>query len=46
MFKLYVMTIQPNANGMNDSSTYLPDSLNIWHVRLGHDNFDTLRLLL
>ena len=46
MFKMNVMAIKPNANEINNSSTYLLESSNIWHATLGHVNFDTLRCLI
>ena len=46
MFKMNVMAIKPNDNEINTSSTYLLESSNIWHARLGHVNFNTLRRLI
>ena len=48
MFKLCVMALNPNDNDneMNNSSTYMLESSSIWHARLGHVNFDTLRCLI
>ena len=48
MFKLCVMALKPSDsdNEMNNFSTYLLESSNIWHARLGHVNFDTLRRLI
>ena len=43
LFKLNVMTI---INKNNQSSVYLLESFNLWHGRLGHVNYDTLRRLL
>ena len=46
MWKLNVMTvIKPNINKVN-TSTYMLESSNLWHGRLGHDNYDTLRRLI
>ena len=47
LFKANVTTVVPN-NDMNksESSAYIVDSSNIWHSRLGHVNFDTLRKLI
>lgn len=48
ILKLCVMDIKPNEsyNEMNNSSTYLIESSNIWHARLGHVNFDALHCLI
>ena len=43
LFKLNVMTI---VNNKNKSSAYLLESSNLWHGRLGHVNYDTLRRLI
>ena len=43
LFKLNVMTI---INKNNQSSVYLLESSNLWHGRLGHVNYDTLRRLI
>ena len=43
LFKLNVMTI---INKNNQSSVYLLESFNLWHGRLGHVNYDTLRRLI
>ena len=43
LFKLNVMTI---INKNNQSSVYLLKSSNLWHGRLGHVNYDTLRRLI
>ena len=48
LFKLNVMTVVPpikNINNKNTSSTYMLESSNVWHGRLGH-NYDTLRRLI
>lgn len=47
LFKVNVTTIVPN-NNMNkiESSAYIVESSNIWHSRLGHVNYDTLRKLI
>ena len=47
LFKANVTTIVPN-NDVNkiESSTYIVDSSNIWHSRLGHVNFVTLQKLI
>ena len=46
LFKINVMTIVSNFNNKNTSSAYMLESSNIWHGRLGHVNFDTLRKLM
>ena len=40
------MAIKPKMNEMNNSSVYLLESSNVWHARLGHVNFDSLRRLI
>ena len=48
LFKLNVMTVVPtssnNKNEMN--SSYLLESSNMWHARLGHVNYDAIRRLV
>ena len=46
LFKMNVMTIVSDFNNKNTSSTYMFEFSNIWHGRLGHVNFDTLRKLM
>ena len=49
LFKMNVMTIVPhtkNINNKNTSSAYMLESSNVWHGRLGHVNYDTLRRLI
>ena len=49
LFKLNVLTVTPKTSvSINEvaSSSYLIESSNIWHARLGHVNFDTLRRLI
>jgi hypothetical protein len=48
LFKMNVMTVVPKSinNNKIDSSAYLLESSNIWHGRLGHVNYDTLRRLI
>ena len=44
-----VMTVVPpikNINNKNTSSAYMLKSSNVWHGRLGHVNYDTLRILI
>ncbi|GJT45154.1 retrovirus-related pol polyprotein from transposon TNT 1-94 [Tanacetum coccineum] len=45
MFKLNVMVVMNNINKMN-SSTYLIESSNVWHGRLGHVNFNSMHHLI
>ncbi|GJY52709.1 pol polyprotein [Tanacetum coccineum] len=45
MFKLNVMVVMNDINKMN-SSTYLIESSNVWHGRLGHVNFNSMRCLI
>ena len=44
LFKLNVMSVKDD-NEMKNSSAYLLESPNLWHARLGHVNYDTLRRL-
>ena len=49
LFKMNVMTVVPpikNINKKNTSSTYMLESSNVLHGRLGHVNYDTLRRLI
>ena len=46
LFKLNVMTLKPTINNKTTSSTYLLESSNLWHGRLGHVNFNSLRKLI
>lgn len=45
MFKLNVMVVKNDINKMN-SSAYLIESSNVWHGRLGHVNFNSMRCLI
>ena len=45
MFKLNVIAIK-NAMNKEKSSTYILESSNLWHGRLGHVNFESLRRLI
>ena len=45
MFKLNVMTVKPNINKAS-SSAYLIESSTLWHSRLGHVNYDSIRRLI
>ena len=46
LFKLNVMTLKPIINNKASSSAYLLESSNLWHGRLGHVNFNSLRKLI
>ena len=48
LFKMNVMTIVPPIKNINKnaSSAYMLESSNVWHGRLGHVNYDTLRILI
>ena len=48
LFKMNVMTIVPPMKNINKntSSAYMLESSNVWHGRLGHVNYDTLRRLI
>ena len=45
LFKMNVMTTVPPIKNINKntSSAYMLESSNVWHGRLGHVNYDTLR---
>ena len=46
LFKMNVVTVVPpikNINKNSTSSAYMLESSNVWHGRLGHVNYDTLR---
>ncbi|GJV62109.1 retrovirus-related pol polyprotein from transposon TNT 1-94 [Tanacetum coccineum] len=45
MFKLNVMVVKNDINNMN-SFAYLIESSNVWHGRLGHVNFNSMRRLI
>lgn len=45
MFKLNVIVVKNAINKMN-SSAYLIESSNVWHGRLGHVNFNSMRRLI
>nr|GEV11905.1 Pol polyprotein [Tanacetum cinerariifolium] len=45
IFKLNVMVVKNEINKMN-SSAYLIESSNVWHGRLGHVNFNSMRRLI
>lgn len=48
MWKMNVMAVKPNVN-MNKTSTssvYMLESSNLWHGRLGHVNYNTIRRLI
>ena len=48
LFKMNVMTIVPPIKNINKntSSAYMLESSNVWHGRLGHVNYNTLRRLI
>lgn len=46
LFKLNVITIVPTVINKVNSSAYLIESSSIWHSRLGHVNYDTIRRLV
>ena len=46
MFKLNVMTLIPKINEKASPSAYMLESPNLWHGRLGHVNFDSIRRLI
>ena len=46
MWKLNVMTIIKFEMNKASSSAYILESSNLWHGRLGHVNYDTLRKLI
>ena len=46
LFKLNVMVVKPIINKVNNASIYMLESSNVWHSRLGHVNYDTLRRLI
>ncbi|KAL0431973.1 UNVERIFIED_CONTAM: Retrovirus-related Pol polyprotein from transposon TNT 1-94 [Sesamum radiatum] len=47
LFKMNVMTVMRNFESNKiTASTYLTECFNLWHVRLGHVNFNTLRRLV
>ena len=49
LFKMNVMTVIPpikNIDKKNTSSAYMLEYSNVWHGRLGHVNYDTLRRLI
>ena len=46
MFKLNVMAVKKNMNENASTSAYLIESSNVWHGRLGHVNFNSMRRLI
>ena len=46
LFKLNVMTVVPSIINNNTSSSYLLESSNLWHGRLGRVNYGSLRRLI
>ena len=46
MWKLNVMTIVKSYMNKDSTFAYVLESSNLWHGRLGHVNYDTLRRLI
>ena len=46
MFKMNVIAIKNNDINKEKSSAYMLESSNLWHGRLGHVNFESLRRLI
>ena len=46
MFKMNVIALKANEINKKNSSAYMIESFNLWHGRLGHVNYDTLRKLI
>ena len=46
MWKLNVITIIKSNMNKASTSTYMLESSNLWHNRLIHVNYDTLRILI
>ena len=46
LFKMNVMTIVHSVINNNTSFFYLLESSNLWHGRLGHVNYGSLRRLI
>ena len=46
LFKFNIMTVVPSVINNNTSSSYLLESSNLWHGRLGHINYGSLRRLI
>ena len=46
IFKMNVMTVVPSVINNNISFSYLLESLNLWHGRLGRVNYGSLRRLI
>ena len=47
MFKMNVMVVNQNKSlNETSTSTYMVESSNVWHGRLGHVNFNSLRRLI
>ena len=46
LFKMNIMTVVPSVTNKNASSSYLLESSNLWHGRLGHVNYGSLRRLI
>ncbi|KAJ0031111.1 hypothetical protein Pint_13788 [Pistacia integerrima] len=46
LFKINVCVVKPNSINKRISSAYLLESSYVWHGRLGHVNYNTLRKLI
>ncbi|CAL1356033.1 unnamed protein product [Linum trigynum] len=46
LFKLNVITVNDVINNNNASSAYLLESNHLWHARLGHVNYKSLRKMI
>ena len=46
MWKMNTIAVKSNASNKQKSSVYMLESSNLWHGRLGHVNYDTLRRLI
>ncbi|KAL6982051.1 hypothetical protein U1Q18_052698 [Sarracenia purpurea var. burkii] len=46
LFKMNVMTVIPKANKMKNPVAYVLESSILWHGRLGHVNYDSMRRLI
>lgn len=46
LFKFWSIAIMLKINKNDSFSTYILESFNLWHSRLGHVNYDTLCRLI
>ena len=46
LFKLNIVTLKSKINNETSSTAYLLESSNLWHCRLEHVNFNSLRKLI